>query len=68
MGIHEGENVETNTDSQQEKSLWRKRKSMKRDELILLITKNDWNPFERVTPSVLKILHEKHIKREDALL
>ena len=57
-----------NTDSQPKKSLSRKRQLIKRDELILRIIKNDWNPFERTNPRVLKILHEKHIKQEDALL
>jgi hypothetical protein len=73
LGIHEGENVQTNTDSQLKKSLSRKRKSTKRDESISLIISNDWNPFERADPRVLeKVTQEfikmKNYKYEDALL
>jgi len=62
-----------NTDLQPKKSLSRKRQSMKREELISLITKNDWNPFERVDPRVLeKVMREstkkKNYEYEDALL
>lgn len=73
MGIYEGENVQTNIDSQPKKSLSRKRKSMKNEELICLITSNDWNPFERADPKVLEKVKQKFTKMknyqyEDALL
>jgi hypothetical protein len=62
-----------NTDLQPKKSLSRKRQSTKREELICLITSNDWNPFERVDPRVLeKVMREstkkKNYEYEDALL
>jgi len=53
-----------NTDLQPKKSLSRKRQSTKREELISRITKNDWNPFERATPSVLEILHIENTKKQ----
>jgi len=62
-----------NTDLQPKKSLSRKRQLMKNEETISLITKNDWNPFERVDPRVLeKVMREstkkKNYEYEDALL
>lgn len=73
MGIHEGENVETNTDLQPKKSLSRKRQLMKREEIISQIISNDWNPFERADPKVLekvkqKFTEMKNYQYEDALL
>jgi hypothetical protein len=60
-------------DLQPKKSLSRKRKSTKNEELILRITKNDWNPFERADPRVLEKVTQEFIKMknyqyEDALL
>jgi len=66
-----------NTDLQPKKSLSRKRQLMKNEETISLITKNDWNPFERVDPKVLEKVRQKVMKEskppknytyEDALL
>ena len=36
---------------------------MKNEETISLITKNDWNPFERVNPKLLKKLTQESIKQ-----
>lgn len=36
---------------------------MKNAEIISLITKNDWNPFERVNPSVLEKVTQESIKQ-----
>lgn len=52
-----------NTDLQPKKSLSRKRQLMKNAEIISLITKNDWNPFERVDPSVLEKVRQESIKQ-----
>jgi hypothetical protein len=77
LGIHEGENVETNTDLQPRKSLSRKRQLMKNEEIILKLCANDWNPFERADPKVLEKVRQKVMKEskppknytyEDALL
>jgi hypothetical protein len=59
-----------NTDLQPKKSLSRKRQLMQNEETILLITKNDWNPFERVDPKLLEKINRRFIKGEhkDALL
>jgi len=62
-----------NTDLQPKKSLSRKRQLMKNEETILLITKNDWNPFERADPKVLEKVMRASTKKqteqyEDALL
>ena len=59
-----------NTDSQPKKSLSRKRQLMKNEETISLITKNDWNPFERVDPKLLEKINRRFIKNdyEEALL
>ena len=62
-----------NTDLQPKKSLSRKRQLMKNEETISLITKNDWNPFERVDPKLLEKVKQKFTKMknheyEDALL
>jgi len=59
-----------NTDSQPKKSLSRKRQLMKKEELISKITKNDWNPFERVDPKLLEKINQRFIKNDykDALL
>ena len=62
-----------NTDLQPKKSLSRKRQLMKNEETISLITKNDWNPFERADPRVLEKVMRASTKKqteqyEDALL
>jgi hypothetical protein len=59
-----------NTDLQPKKSLSRKRQLMKNEETILLITKNDWNPFERADPKLLEKINRRFIKNdyEEALL
>jgi hypothetical protein len=59
-----------NTDSQPKKSLSRKRQLMQREETITRVTKNDWNPFERVDPKLLEKVKRRFIKNDfkDALL
>ena len=52
-----------NTDSQPKKSLSRKRQLMKNEETILLITKNDWNPFERADPKLLEKATQESTKQ-----
>jgi hypothetical protein len=52
-----------NTDSQPKKSLSRKRQSTKNEETISLITKNDWNPFERADPKLLEKAMQESIKQ-----
>lgn len=70
MDTQEGESALMNTDSQPKKSLSRKRQLMKNEETISLITKNDWNPFERVDPKLLEKINQRFIKNDykDALL
>ena len=70
MGIHEGENVQTNTDSQPKKSLFRKRTLTKNEGVILKLCANDWNPFERVDPKLLEKINRRFTKNEyeEALL
>jgi hypothetical protein len=73
LGIHEGENVETNTDLQPKKSLSRKRQLMKNEGVILKLCANDWNPFERVNPKLLEKAMQESTKQrinnlEEALL
>jgi hypothetical protein len=59
-----------NTDLQPKKSLSRKRQLMKNEETISLITKNDWNPFERADPKLLEKVMRESTKQhyEEALL
>lgn len=59
-----------NTDSQPKKSLSRKRQLMKNEETISLLTKNDWNPFERADPKLLEKVMRESTKQhyEEALL
>jgi len=52
-----------NTDLQPKKSLSRKRQSTKNEELILRITKNDWNPFERADPKLLEKATQEFTKQ-----
>jgi hypothetical protein len=37
---------------------------MKKEETILLITKNDWNPFERADPRVLEKVMRASTKKQ----
>jgi hypothetical protein len=53
-----------NTDLQPKKSLSRKRQLMKNEETISLITKNDWNPFERADPRVLEKVMRASTKKQ----
>lgn len=53
-----------NTDLQPKKSLSRKKQSTKNEELILRITKNDWNPFERVDPKLLEKVTQEFTKKQ----
>jgi len=64
LGIHEGENVETNTDLQPKKSLSRKRQLMKNEETISKVCASSWNPFERVDGKILERLHKKLLKHQ----
>jgi hypothetical protein len=59
-----------NTDLQPKKSLSRKRQLMKNEETISLLTKNDWNPFERADPKLLEKVMRESTKQhyEEALL
>lgn len=70
MDTQEGESALMNTDSQPKKSLSRKRQLMQREETITRVTKNDWNPFERVDPKLLEKINQRFIKNDykDALL
>lgn len=52
-----------NTDLQPKKSLSRKRQSTKNEELILRITKNDWDPFERADPKLLEKATQEFTKQ-----
>ena len=65
--------MQTNIDLQPKKSSFPKKRYSKNAELISRITRNDWNPFERVDPRVLeKVMREstkqKNYEYEDALL
>lgn len=51
------------TSSQPKKQQSRPRRSKKRDEIVsTAIERNAWNPFERVDPRILEMLHRKHEK------
>ena len=52
-----------NIDLQPKKSLSRKSQLMKNEEIILLITKNDWNPFERADPKLLEKATQEFTKQ-----
>jgi len=60
----EGESVLMNIDSQPKKSLSRKRKLTKNEELISKVCANDWNPFERVDGKLLERIHRKNLKSQ----
>jgi hypothetical protein len=49
------------TSSQPKKQQSRPSRSKKRDEIVsTAIERNAWNPFERVDPRILEMLHRKH--------
>ena len=54
--------METNTDSQPKKLQSRKRNLTKNAELMVKLTSNDWNPFERVDGRILEKLHKQHVQ------
>ena len=56
--------METNIDLQPKNSLWRKRRLTKNAELMVKLTTNDWNPFERVDGKHLVALH-KQLQKEN---
>ena len=64
MVIHEGESAQMNTDLQPKKSSSRKKSLTKNAELILRITLNDWNPFERADPRVLEKVMRASTKKQ----
>ena len=50
-----------NTSSQLKKSSSHKSRSKRKDQTVsVLLERNEWNPFERVDPKVLEMLHRKH--------
>jgi hypothetical protein len=63
LDTEEGESVETDTNSQPKKPLSRQSKSKKNPESVLkMLEENTWNPFVRVDPKILEMLHRKHEK------
>lgn len=49
------------TSSQLKKSSSHKSRSKRKDQTVsVLLERNEWNPFERVDPKVLEMLHRKH--------
>ena len=49
------------TSSQLKKSSSHKSRSKRKDQTVsVLLEKNGWNPFERVDPKILEMLHRKH--------
>ena len=55
--------METDTNSQQRKPLSRQSSSKKKPESVLsMLDNNTWNPFVRVDPKILEMLHRKHEK------
>ena len=55
--------METDTNSQRKKPLSRQSKSKKKPEIVLkMLEENTWNPFVRVDPKILEMLHRKHEK------
>jgi hypothetical protein len=64
LDTQEGESALMNTDSQPKKSLSRKRQLMQREETITRVTKNDWNPFERVDPKLLEKINRRFFKKQ----
>ncbi len=55
--------METDTNLQPKKLRSPRKRSNKRVETVsTLLEKNGWNPFERVDPKILEMLHRKHEK------
>jgi len=55
--------VETDINLQPKKLRSPRKRSNKRVETVsMLLEKNGWNPFERVDPKILEMLHRKHEK------
>jgi len=55
--------VETDINLQPKKLRSPRKRSNKRVETVsALLEKNGWNPFERVNPKILEMLHRKHEK------
>lgn len=52
-----------NIDLQPKKSSSPKKRLTKNAEIILKLTKNDWNPFERVDPRVLEKVMQEFTKQ-----
>jgi len=49
------------TNLQLKKSSSHKSRSKRKDQTVsVLLERNAWNPFERVDPNVLEMLHRKH--------
>ena len=49
------------TSSQLKKSSSHKSRSKRKDQTVsVLLERNAWNPFERVDPKILEMLHRKH--------
>lgn len=49
------------TSLQLKKSSSHKSRSKRKDQTVsVLLERNEWNPFERVDPKVLEMLHRKH--------
>jgi len=63
LDIEEGESVQMNTVLQPKNSLWRKRRLTPNAVLMVKLTTNDWNPFERVDGKHLVALH-KQLQKE----
>ena len=49
------------TSLQLKKSSSHKSRSKRKDQTVsVLLERNEWNPFERVDPKILEMLHRKH--------
>ena len=49
------------TNLQLKKSSSHKSRSKRKDQTVsVLLERNEWNPFERVDPKILEMLHRKH--------
>jgi len=62
LDISEGENVETNTDSQPKRLSSPKKRLNKNDEITSKLISNDWNPFERCDGRILVALHKRKLQ------
>ena len=61
MDTVEGENVQTNTNSQPKKSSSQTKLLSKNAETVLKLTTNAWWPFDRVDGRILEQLHKQAI-------